>query len=144
MTALTQCCDFQLLASFILSSIIIYNTLCRISSAHSSVYHSSTRMCSGQSRPKSHLLFPLRDFEVKVANLKASEMWVNKFQSLNYLEELTCRQAELPCKHWTEMKTSGPTDCINLECTSSCISHTAKRISLLIIFGSTYAWEQLF
>uniref|UniRef100_A0A3Q3JQM6 HAT C-terminal dimerisation domain-containing protein n=1 Tax=Monopterus albus TaxID=43700 RepID=A0A3Q3JQM6_MONAL len=54
----------------------------------------------------------IRDFEVEVADLKASDMWVNKFKSLNEdLERLARQQAELVSKHqWTEMKKLQPTD----------------------------------
>ena len=38
----------------------------------------------------------VRDFELQAAELKASDMWVNKFKSLNkHLEILARRQAEL-------------------------------------------------
>lgn len=52
------------------------------------------------------MLHSYRDFEVDVADLKASDILVNKFQSLNNdLEKLTCQQAELFSKHmWTEME----------------------------------------
>ncbi|XP_031762451.1 general transcription factor II-I repeat domain-containing protein 2-like [Xenopus tropicalis] len=48
----------------------------------------------------------VRDFELQVADLKASDMWVNKFKSLNEdLERLARQQAELASKHkWGEMK----------------------------------------
>ena len=48
----------------------------------------------------------MRHFEIEVADLKASDMWVNKFKSLNKdLEELARQRAELSREHmWTEMK----------------------------------------
>ena len=72
----------------------------------------------------------IKDFEVEVADLKASDMWVIKFKSLNEdLEELARQQAELSSKHkWTEMKKTSirrPADFKNLERASSRISHTA-------------------
>uniref|UniRef100_A0A803JPN2 DUF4371 domain-containing protein n=1 Tax=Xenopus tropicalis TaxID=8364 RepID=A0A803JPN2_XENTR len=54
----------------------------------------------------------VRDFELQVADLKASDMWVNKFKSLNEdLERLARQQAELASKHkWGEMKKLQPAD----------------------------------
>ncbi|KAJ3582210.1 hypothetical protein NHX12_015751, partial [Muraenolepis orangiensis] len=54
----------------------------------------------------------VRDFEAEVADLKASDMWVNKFKSLNEdLERITRQKAELASKHmWTEMKKLQPED----------------------------------
>ncbi|KAJ4945074.1 hypothetical protein JOQ06_013612 [Pogonophryne albipinna] len=45
------------------------------------------------------------DFELEVADLKASDMWMGKFKSLNgELESLTRQRAELAREHkWTEM-----------------------------------------
>ena len=54
----------------------------------------------------------IRDFEIEVADLKASDMWMDKFKSLNEdLERLARQQAELASKHkWTEMKKLQPAD----------------------------------
>uniref|UniRef100_A0A3B4XJK6 HAT C-terminal dimerisation domain-containing protein n=1 Tax=Seriola lalandi dorsalis TaxID=1841481 RepID=A0A3B4XJK6_SERLL len=60
----------------------------------------------------------LRDFEAGVADLKASDMWVNKFKSLNEdLERIARQKAELASKH---------------------------IIAVLTMFGSTYSCEQSF
>ncbi len=54
----------------------------------------------------------IRDFELEAADLKASDIWVNKFKSLNEdLERLAQQQAELASKHKrTEMKKLQPAD----------------------------------
>ncbi|KAA8580490.1 hypothetical protein FQN60_013448 [Etheostoma spectabile] len=71
----------------------------------------------------------VRDFEAEVADLKASDMWVNKFKSLNEdLERIARQKAELASKHmWTEMKNLQPEDrdYQNLERASCHIPHTA-------------------
>uniref|UniRef100_A0A3Q1F2M3 DUF4371 domain-containing protein n=1 Tax=Acanthochromis polyacanthus TaxID=80966 RepID=A0A3Q1F2M3_9TELE len=70
----------------------------------------------------------IRDSELEIADLKASDKWVNKFKSLNEdLERLARQQAELVSKHkWT--KKLQPTD----------------HIAVLTMFGSTYTCEQSF
>lgn len=52
----------------------------------------------------------IRDFELQAADLKASDMWVNKFKSLNEdLERLARQLAELASQHkWSEMKNFNP------------------------------------
>uniref|UniRef100_A0A3P9HEH3 DUF4371 domain-containing protein n=1 Tax=Oryzias latipes TaxID=8090 RepID=A0A3P9HEH3_ORYLA len=66
----------------------------------------------------------VRDFELQAADLKASDLWVNKFKSLNEdLERLERQQAELASQHKWEEK---------------------KKLLLLTMFGSTNACEQSF
>uniref|UniRef100_A0A3P9HEE7 DUF4371 domain-containing protein n=1 Tax=Oryzias latipes TaxID=8090 RepID=A0A3P9HEE7_ORYLA len=52
----------------------------------------------------------VRDFELQAADLKASDLWVNKFKSLNEdLERLERQQAELASQHkWEEKKKRQP------------------------------------
>uniref|UniRef100_A0A3P9I4J9 Uncharacterized protein n=1 Tax=Oryzias latipes TaxID=8090 RepID=A0A3P9I4J9_ORYLA len=52
----------------------------------------------------------IREFELRAADLKASDIWVKKFESLNEdLEILARQQAELASKHkWEEMKKRQP------------------------------------
>uniref|UniRef100_A0A3Q3QYD0 HAT C-terminal dimerisation domain-containing protein n=1 Tax=Monopterus albus TaxID=43700 RepID=A0A3Q3QYD0_MONAL len=78
----------------------------------------------------------IRDFEVDVADLKASDMWVDKFKSLNEdLERLAQQQAELAnqltVKTWNALPVT---------------YHTRQRVSIAVLtmFGSTYACEQSF
>ena len=85
--------------------------------------------CAVDSTDRSYIP-AVRDFELQAADLKASDMWVNKFKSLNEdLERLTGQQAELASQHkWAEMKktsTRRPADCQNLERASRHIPHTA-------------------
>uniref|UniRef100_A0AAY5L2Z6 HAT C-terminal dimerisation domain-containing protein n=1 Tax=Esox lucius TaxID=8010 RepID=A0AAY5L2Z6_ESOLU len=70
------------------------------------------------------------DFELKVADLKASDMWMSKFKSLNgELESLA--QQRLILKTWNELPVT---------------YHTMQRVSIAVLtmFGSTYACEQSF
>ncbi|KAJ3588721.1 hypothetical protein NHX12_009575 [Muraenolepis orangiensis] len=73
----------------------------------------------------------VRDFEAEVADLKASDMWVNKFKSLNEdLERITRQKAELASKHmWTEMKKLQPEDQLILKtCNALPVTyHTLQR-----------------
>ncbi|XP_067939665.1 protein FAM200C-like [Watersipora subatra] len=52
----------------------------------------------------------VRDFELQATDLRASDVWVNKFKSLNeVLERLARHQAELASQHkWAEMKNFNP------------------------------------
>ncbi|KAL2095405.1 hypothetical protein ACEWY4_010124 [Coilia grayii] len=90
------------------------------------------------------------DFEAEVADLKASDMWVNKFKSLNEdLERITQQKAELASKHmWTEMKKLQPEDQLILKTWNvlPVTYHTLQRVSIAVLtmFGSTYACEQSF
>uniref|UniRef100_A0A3B4APP5 HAT C-terminal dimerisation domain-containing protein n=1 Tax=Periophthalmus magnuspinnatus TaxID=409849 RepID=A0A3B4APP5_9GOBI len=72
----------------------------------------------------------VRDFQTEVADLKASDMWVNKFKSLNEdLERIAQQKAELLIiKTWNKLPVT---------------YHTLQRVSIavLTIFGSTYACE---
>uniref|UniRef100_A0A673CGC6 HAT C-terminal dimerisation domain-containing protein n=1 Tax=Sphaeramia orbicularis TaxID=375764 RepID=A0A673CGC6_9TELE len=92
----------------------------------------------------------IRDFEVEVADLKASDMWVNKFKSLNEdLERLARQQAELASKHkWAEMKKLQPADKLIVKTWNALpvTYHTLQRVSIAVLtmFGSTYACEQSF
>lgn len=92
----------------------------------------------------------IRDFEVEVADLKASDMWVNKFKSLNEnLERLARQQAELASKHeWAEMKKLQPEDQLIVKTWNALpvTYHTLQRVSIAVLtmFGSTYACEQSF
>ncbi|XP_039618299.1 protein ZBED8-like [Polypterus senegalus] len=92
----------------------------------------------------------VRDFELQVADLKASDMWVNKFKSLNEdLERLAQQQAELASKHkWGEMKKFQPADQLIVKTWNALpvTYHTLQRVStaVLTMFGSTYACEQSF
>ena len=54
----------------------------------------------------------IRNFELEVADLNVSDVWVNMFKSLNkHLEILARQQVELAIKHrWTEMKKLQPAD----------------------------------
>lgn len=86
-----------------------------------------------------------RDFELEVADLKASDMWVNKFKSLNEdLEILARQQAELASQHkWTEMKKLQPADQLIVKTWNALpvTYHTLQRVSIAVLtmFGSTYA-----
>ncbi|XP_034044554.1 lymphocyte antigen 75-like [Thalassophryne amazonica] len=88
----------------------------------------------------------IRDFEIEVADLKASEMWVNKFKTLyEDLEGLARQQAELASKHkWSEMKKLQPADQLivktwnALPVTYRTLQHVS--IAVLTMFGSTYAF----
>ncbi|XP_028648976.1 protein ZBED8-like [Erpetoichthys calabaricus] len=90
----------------------------------------------------------VRDFELQAADLKASDMWVNKFKSLNEdLERLARQQAELASKHkWGEMKKLQPADQLIVKTwnTLPVTYHTLQRVSIAVLtmFGSTYACEQ--
>lgn len=92
----------------------------------------------------------LRDFEAEVADLKASEMWVNKFKSLNEeLEKIARQKAELASKHmWTEMNKLQPEDELILKTWNALpvTYHTLRRVSIAVLtmFGSTYSCEQSF
>ncbi|KAG7475965.1 general transcription factor II-I repeat domain-containing 2-like [Solea senegalensis] len=92
----------------------------------------------------------LRDFEVELADLKASDMWVNKFKSLNEdLERIVRQKAELASKHmWTEMKKLQPEDQLIIKTWSALpvTYDTLKRVSIAVLtmFGSTYSCEQSF
>ncbi|KAK7938605.1 hypothetical protein WMY93_001931 [Mugilogobius chulae] len=91
-----------------------------------------------------------RDFEVEVADLKATDMWVNKFKSLNDdLEKLARQQADLASKHkWTEMKKLQPADQLIMKTWNELpvTYRTLQRVSIAVLtmFGSTYACEQSF
>ncbi|KAJ4944580.1 hypothetical protein JOQ06_013123, partial [Pogonophryne albipinna] len=90
------------------------------------------------------------DFELEVADLKASDMWMGKFKSLNgELESLTRQRAELAREHkWTEMKNLQPEDQLILKTWNELpvTYHTMQRVSIAVLtmFGSTYACEQSF
>jgi len=92
----------------------------------------------------------IRYFELEVADLKASDMWVNKFKSLTKdLEIFARQQAELVSKHrCTEMKNLQPADqlVVNTWNTLPVTYHTLQRVCIAVstIFGSTYACEQSF
>ncbi|GLD73743.1 general transcription factor II-I repeat domain-containing protein 2-like protein [Lates japonicus] len=92
----------------------------------------------------------VRDVEAEVADLKASDMWVNKFKSLNEdLERIARQKAELASKHmWTEMKKLQPEDQLIIKTWNALpvTYHTLQRVSIAVLtmFGSTYACEQSF
>ncbi|XP_076810295.1 general transcription factor II-I repeat domain-containing protein 2B-like [Clavelina lepadiformis] len=92
----------------------------------------------------------VRDFELEVADLKASEIWVNKFKSMNDdLEKLARQQAELASNHkWTEMKKLQPVDQLIVKVWNELpvTYHTLQRVctAVMTMFGSTYACEQSF
>uniref|UniRef100_A0A3P8TT79 HAT C-terminal dimerisation domain-containing protein n=1 Tax=Amphiprion percula TaxID=161767 RepID=A0A3P8TT79_AMPPE len=78
----------------------------------------------------------IRDFELELADLKASDMWVNKFKSLNEdLEGLAQQQAEL-ANQLT----------VNIWNTLPVKYHTLQRVSIAVLtmFGSMYTYEQMF
>uniref|UniRef100_A0A6Q2XKQ7 HAT C-terminal dimerisation domain-containing protein n=1 Tax=Esox lucius TaxID=8010 RepID=A0A6Q2XKQ7_ESOLU len=89
-------------------------------------------------------------FELEVADLKASDMWMSKFKSLNgELKSLARQRAELAREHkWTEMKNLQPEDQLILKTWNELpvTYHTMQRvrIAVLTMFGSTYACEQSF
>ncbi|KAM6983489.1 general transcription factor II-I repeat domain-containing protein 2B [Tautogolabrus adspersus] len=89
------------------------------------------------------------DFEAEVADLKASDMWVNNFKSLNEdLERIARQKAELASKHmWTEMKKLQPDQLIIKTWNALPVTYdTLKRVSIAVLtmFGSTYSCEQSF
>ncbi|KAK9528353.1 hypothetical protein VZT92_012523 [Zoarces viviparus] len=90
------------------------------------------------------------DFEAELADLKASDMWVNKFKSLNEdLERIVRQKAELASKHmWTEMKKLQPEDQLIIKTWNALpvTYDTLKRVSIAVLtmFGSTYSCEQSF
>ena len=92
----------------------------------------------------------LRDFEEELADLKASDMWVYKFKSLNEdFEKIARQKAELASKHmWIEMKKLQPKDQLIIKTWNALpvTYHTLQRVSIavLTLFGSTYACEQSF
>lgn len=70
----------------------------------------------------------MRDFEVEIADVKASDIWVNKFKSLNEdFKRLAQQQIALVSKHkWTEMKKTStwrPADWQNMELASCILPH---------------------
>ena len=77
--------------------------------------------------------------------LQVSEVWVNKFKSLNeHLEILARQQAELAIKHkWAEMKKLQPADQLIVKIWNPLpvTYHTLQRvcIAVLAMFSSTYA-----
>lgn len=79
----------------------------------------------------------IRDYEVEVADLKASDMWVNKFKSLNDdLERLARQQAELATKHkWMEMKKFQPADQLIVKTWNALpvTYHTLQRVSIAVL-----------
>ncbi|QQP49983.1 General transcription factor II-I repeat domain-containing protein 2-like, partial [Caligus rogercresseyi] len=90
------------------------------------------------------------EFELEVADLKASDMWVNKFKSLNEeLEKLARQQAELASQHkWTEIKKLPHADDLIVKTWNALpvTYSTLQRVSVAVLtmFGSTYACEQSF
>uniref|UniRef100_A0A8C5H083 HAT C-terminal dimerisation domain-containing protein n=1 Tax=Gouania willdenowi TaxID=441366 RepID=A0A8C5H083_GOUWI len=92
----------------------------------------------------------LRDFEAEVADLKASDMWVNKFKSMNDdLERIARQKAELASKHmWTEMKKLQPEDQLIIKTWNALpvTYDTLKPVSIAVLtmFGSTYSCDQSF
>uniref|UniRef100_A0A8C7XU86 HAT C-terminal dimerisation domain-containing protein n=1 Tax=Oryzias sinensis TaxID=183150 RepID=A0A8C7XU86_9TELE len=92
----------------------------------------------------------VRDFELQAADLKASDLWVNKFKSMNAdLERLERQQAELASQHkWEEMKKLQPADQLILKTWNTLPDtfFTLQRVSVAVLtmFGSTYACEQSF
>uniref|UniRef100_A0A3Q3G864 HAT C-terminal dimerisation domain-containing protein n=1 Tax=Kryptolebias marmoratus TaxID=37003 RepID=A0A3Q3G864_KRYMA len=92
----------------------------------------------------------IRDFEVEVADLMASDMWVNKFKTLNEdLERLARQQAELVSEHkWTEMNKPQHADQLTVKTWNALpvTYRTLLRVSIAVLtmFGSTYACEQSF
>nr|XP_033788672.1 general transcription factor II-I repeat domain-containing protein 2-like [Geotrypetes seraphini] len=92
----------------------------------------------------------VRDFELQAADLKASDIWVNKFKSLNEdLERLARQRAELASKHkWGEMKKLQPADQLIVKTWNALpvTYHTLQCLSIAVLtmFGSTYACEQSF
>uniref|UniRef100_A0A8C5EAW6 HAT C-terminal dimerisation domain-containing protein n=1 Tax=Gouania willdenowi TaxID=441366 RepID=A0A8C5EAW6_GOUWI len=114
------------------------------------IHHPSKRVFTEYSRLSYIPDVSLRDFEAEVADLKASDMWVNKFKSLNDdLERIAREKTELASKHmWTEMKKLQPEDELIIKTwnalpvtynTLKCVS-----IAVLTMFGSTYSCEQSF
>lgn len=90
----------------------------------------------------------VRDFEVEVADLKASDMWANKFKSPNEdLERRARQQAELASRHkWKEVKKLQPAVQLIVKSWNvlSVTYHTLQRVGVLTMLGSTYAGEQSF
>ena len=92
----------------------------------------------------------VRDFELQAADLKASDMWMNKFKSLNEdLERLARQQAELASQHkWSEMKKLQHADQLIVKTWNALpvTYNTLQRVSIAVLtmFGSTYACEQSF
>uniref|UniRef100_A0A3B3HT75 HAT C-terminal dimerisation domain-containing protein n=1 Tax=Oryzias latipes TaxID=8090 RepID=A0A3B3HT75_ORYLA len=92
----------------------------------------------------------VRDFELQAADLKASDLWVNKFKSLNEdLERLERQKAELASQHkWEEIKKLQPADQLILKTWNALpvTFFTLQRVSVAVLtmFGSTYACEQSF
>uniref|UniRef100_A0A3Q2QQW0 HAT C-terminal dimerisation domain-containing protein n=1 Tax=Fundulus heteroclitus TaxID=8078 RepID=A0A3Q2QQW0_FUNHE len=80
------------------------------------------------------------DFEAELADLKASDMWLNKVAQ---------QKAELASKHmWAEMKKLQPEDQLIIKTWNvlPVTYHTLQRVSIAVLtmFGSTYACEQSF
>lgn len=92
----------------------------------------------------------IADFELEVADLKASDIWMTKFESLNgELERLARQRAELAREHkWSEIKKLQPEDQLILKTWNELpvTYHTMQRVSIAVLtmFGSTYACEQSF
>uniref|UniRef100_A0A3P9JU81 HAT C-terminal dimerisation domain-containing protein n=1 Tax=Oryzias latipes TaxID=8090 RepID=A0A3P9JU81_ORYLA len=92
----------------------------------------------------------VRDFELQAADLKASDLWVNKFKSLNEdLERLERQKVELASQHkWEEIKKLQPADQLILKTWNALpvTFFTLQRVgvAVLTMFGSTYACEQSF
>ena len=95
-------------------------------------------------------VFP-SDFELEVADLKASEIWVNKFKSLNDdLEKFARQLAEFASKkEWSEMKKLQPEGQLTVKiCNELPVTyHTLHRVhctAVISMFGSMYASEHSF
>ena len=92
----------------------------------------------------------IRNFQLEVADLKVSDVWVSKFKTMNEnLETLARQQAELAINHkWTEMKTLQPADQLIVRTWNALpvTYHTLHRVGMAVLtmFGSTYACEQSF
>uniref|UniRef100_A0A3B3II42 HAT C-terminal dimerisation domain-containing protein n=1 Tax=Oryzias latipes TaxID=8090 RepID=A0A3B3II42_ORYLA len=90
----------------------------------------------------------VRDFELQAADLKASDLWVNKFKSMNEdLERLERQKAELASQHkWCYEEWLKDQLILKTWNALPVTFFTLQRVSVAVLtmFGSTYACEQSF
>ncbi|GLD61856.1 general transcription factor II-I repeat domain-containing protein 2-like protein [Lates japonicus] len=141
--------QFSVIARYAAGDTLREESLAVLPIKGSRVHHPSNE-CSLNTADLSYIPgVSIRDFEAEVADLKASDMWVNKFKSLNEDLERIARQKELASKHmWTEMKKLQPEDQLIIKTWNALpvTYHTLQRVSIAVLtmFGSTYACEQSF
>uniref|UniRef100_A0A3B3BXB9 SPIN-DOC-like zinc-finger domain-containing protein n=1 Tax=Oryzias melastigma TaxID=30732 RepID=A0A3B3BXB9_ORYME len=130
----TQKLDFHQLAAFTSSLLKLFKSRFGEFREHTRLFKLITHRieCSLNAVDLSYIPgVSIRDFEAEVADLKASDMWGNKFKSLNEdLESIARQKAELVnqliIKTWNALPVT---------------NHTLQRVSIAVLtmFGSTYS-----